>query len=104
MPSAFDQAALGVFKHGLDLLSGYAGEPFEKIIHTRAILEILEERLDRNSRALKQPGAADLPRFPLHSRTMIPVEHMARIRQDHARRQARLGRSGITATQLSNSP
>ncbi len=37
--------------------------------------DILEERLDRNPRAVKEPLAADLAGDAFHRRTLAPIEH-----------------------------
>ena len=75
------QAALSVFEHGLDVLAGHAGEPLKEIVDSRPAFQILEKRLHRHPRALKQPGAAHLTRHALNRRTFAPIEHGVKIRR-----------------------
>ena len=58
-----------------DLLARYAGEPFQKIIHSRAIFEVLEQRLNRNTGTFEQPCTAYFPRNSLNRRTLTPIKH-----------------------------
>ena len=44
------EALFRVFQHGLDLFAGHAGKPFEKIVHRRAVFEILKQRRHRHAR------------------------------------------------------
>jgi hypothetical protein len=69
------QAFFGVFQHGLDLFAGYAGEPFEKIVHRRAVFEILKQRRHRHARVFEQPRAADLSGDAFHGGTLAPIQH-----------------------------
>src|SRR5436309_13731602 len=78
-PSAGDQALLGVMQNGLGLFAGHARKPFEEIIQPRPILQVLEERLDRHSRASENPRAADSPRRSFNCRTLTPIKHGARL-------------------------
>jgi len=70
---------LGVTQHGLNLFSIYAGKPFEEVIHTGAVFEIREQSLDRNARAHKDPGSADLLRRPFNRRACAPIKHGKRL-------------------------
>ena len=44
---------------GVDLLARHAGKPFEKFLHCRAALDVLEQRAHRHASVLEEPGAAD---------------------------------------------
>jgi hypothetical protein len=52
------KAALGMLQHGLDLFTGHARKPSEKVTNSRPALEILEKRLHRHACTLEQPDAA----------------------------------------------
>lgn len=62
-------------KNLLNLLARDIREPLKKLGHASTTLEVLEERFDRHSGALKQPYAADLAGHPLNRRTFFPVKH-----------------------------
>jgi hypothetical protein len=66
---------LGVAKDGFDLGTGYAGEPFEEIVHSGAVFEVGEERLDRDSRAAENPGPADGFGVSLDGWAGAPIKH-----------------------------
>jgi len=70
-----------VAQNRLNLLASHAGKPLKEIIHPRAIFQVLEQRLDRHSCALEDPGTADLPRGPFDRRTLTPVKHGAKLQQ-----------------------
>ena len=55
-----------MIEHCLNLLTGNAWKPFEKIINTGTVFEVFEERLNRNSRAFERPGTTDLPGVAFH--------------------------------------
>ena len=55
-----------MLEDSVDLLTGDAGEPGEEVIHAGTGFEVLEERLDRYTRALEDPRAANFARNPLH--------------------------------------
>jgi hypothetical protein len=55
----------------LHLLARHAGKPFQKLINPGAVLEVLEQRLDRDARAFEQPLAADLSRDAFDRRTAL---------------------------------
>jgi hypothetical protein len=61
-------------KNGFDLLSRYAGKPFEKLIEPRAALQVFEKRLDWDANAAEDPRTADFIWFALDSRTLVPVK------------------------------
>ena len=69
------QAARRVFKHGLDLGACDPGKPLQKLIDTGPVLEVLEQRPDRDPRPLEDPHATDLLGIPLHRLTLGPLEH-----------------------------
>ena len=60
-PGMLRRCALGMFEHGLDLVTRHAGEPLEKLIDMRPALEILEERLHRNARTFYSQAPLTLP-------------------------------------------
>jgi hypothetical protein len=64
-----------VLEHGLDLLSGDAGEPIEEFFQPCAGLEILKQRADRHPRAPEHPGAAHPVRVAFGSEALRPVPH-----------------------------
>lgn len=55
-----------MFKHFLNLLTGNARKPFEKLIDRGTIFEVFKERLDGNARAFECPDTADLPGISFH--------------------------------------
>ena len=57
--SRLGQTMPSVFEHGFDLFASHAGKPCEKIIHTSAIFEVLEECFYGNARAR---GSSQPPR------------------------------------------
>lgn len=69
------ETAPGVKKNFLNLLCGDVGKPFEKLGDSRAAFEILEERLNRDTRPLEKPGTADLSRDAFHCRAFLPIKH-----------------------------
>lgn len=64
-----------MLQNGLDLFTGYAGEPLEKVVDPRAIFEIRKEGLDRNPGTAEDPGTADLFRSSLDRRALVPIKH-----------------------------
>jgi hypothetical protein len=62
-----------------DLLARDAGKPFQKIIHPRAIFEVLKQRLNRNTGIFEQPHTADFPRNSLNRRTLTPIKHTSNV-------------------------
>jgi len=73
--SRFHEAALGVFEHGLDLLSCDAREPGEEVRYSRASFKILEQRFDWHTRSFEHPGAADSVGNALDNRAPSPIKH-----------------------------
>ena len=69
------QTLFGVAKDGFDLGAGHAGEPLEKVVDARAVLEIGEQCLDRNARSAENPGAADGSGVLLDRGTAAPIKH-----------------------------
>lgn len=53
-----------MLEDGVDLPTGDAGEPAEKVVHPGTRFKVLKECLDRHTRALEDPGAAHLAREP----------------------------------------
>lgn len=79
------QAAGGVLQYGLDLLTRHAREPFEELGHGGAILNVLEQRMNRHARTMKHPGAAYDAWDLLNCLTGAPIQHyytLLRTRQD----------------------
>lgn len=62
-----------MLKHRLNLLSGHAWKPLEKLVNRRTITQILEKCRDRDACATKNPRAAHLSRLLLDFRTGIPA-------------------------------
>jgi hypothetical protein len=62
-------------KDGFKLGTRYAGEPFEEIVHSGAVFEVCEERLDRDSRSAKNPGTADSFGVSLDGGAGAPIKH-----------------------------
>jgi hypothetical protein len=77
-----------MLQNGLGLLTGDAGEPFEKIVEPGTILEICEERLNRDSRTSKDPRSADPLRISFDGQALAPVKHNERLSDPMNRRQA----------------
>ena len=77
--SRLSEAQLSVLEDGFDLLAGNAGEPVEEIVHARTRFEVLEQRLDRHTRALEYPGTTHLARVALDCGAAGPVQHMPRV-------------------------
>ena len=50
-----------VFQHRFHLFAGHAWKPFEKIVHRRAVFEILKQRRYRHARAFEQPRPLTFP-------------------------------------------
>ena len=69
------KAALGVVKHGFDLLSRDAGKPGEELIDARAAFEILKKGFHRYPGSSKYPGATDYPSVTFHGGARGPVQH-----------------------------
>lgn len=88
MESRFHKAALGVFQHGLDLFACDSGEPFEEVVNSRAVFEILEKGSDRHARALEHPGAANFIRHAFDRWTLAPIKHRRHDKQRQRARQA----------------
>ena len=64
-----------MLQHGVDLIDGDAGKPFEKLRERSAICEILEERDDWNPRTPEYPGTVDAPWITLDCGTSRPIDH-----------------------------
>jgi hypothetical protein len=60
---------------GFDLGAGYAGKPFEEVVDAGTVFEVREERLDRNSRAEENPGAAYGFGISLDGWAGAPIKH-----------------------------
>jgi hypothetical protein len=69
------QTLLRVVKHDFNLLSSHARKPSEEILHTRAILEVLEERLYGDPRPFEHPSTTDFSWCSLNGRTLTPIKH-----------------------------
>ena len=57
MSSSHGQTLFGVAKDGFDLGAGHAGEPLEKVVRTRAVLQIGEQRAWTGTRVPRKPQA-----------------------------------------------
>jgi hypothetical protein len=64
-----------VAEDGFDLVARYAGKPFEKVIDASPVLDIREEGLNGNSRAAKNPGAADGFDVSFNGWAGAPIKH-----------------------------
>jgi hypothetical protein len=64
----------------LNLFTRHAGEPLQKIINSRTIFEVLEQRLDRDTCTFEQPFTADFSRGAFYGRTLAPIKHEAILR------------------------
>jgi hypothetical protein len=89
--SGFGEALLGVPEHRLDLQTSHAGEPGEEVIHSRSVLDVLEERLHRHPRAREDPRAADPRLIAFNGRALRPVQHVGRVTLRCAMRQGHHG-------------
>jgi hypothetical protein len=63
-----------------NLFTRHAGEPLQKIINSRTIFEVLEQRLDRDTCTFEQPFTADFSRGAFYGRTLAPIKHEAILR------------------------
>ena len=70
-----NKTLFGVFQYGLNLFARHAGKPFKKIVHCRAVFEILKQRRHRHARAFEQPRTADLSSNAFDRRTLAPIQH-----------------------------
>jgi len=61
------------FQHHFNLLSLDAGEPFKKIVNSRATFEILEHGAHGNACILKYPLATDLFSITFNDGAIFPV-------------------------------
>jgi hypothetical protein len=57
--SRFSEAQFSMPEHRVDLQTSHAREPGEEVVHSRSVLNILEERLHWYARVLEYPRAAD---------------------------------------------
>lgn len=64
-----------MFENRFNMLAGHPGKPFEKLVNSRAVFQILEQRLHRNARPLEEPDAADLTWHTFYRWTVAPVDH-----------------------------
>ena len=64
-------------EHGFDLLPCDSGEPLKKIVHRGPILEVFEERFDRNPSARESPRSTHPVGCPLHRAARILVKHQS---------------------------
>lgn len=65
------------------MLTSDAGKPLQELCDRRAAFEILEQCMDRHSRALEYPGPTDLPGIPFDRRALGPIEHDDRMTGSH---------------------
>ncbi|MGH7844200.1 MAG: hypothetical protein ACREQW_03385 [Candidatus Binatia bacterium] len=86
--SRHSQTAFRVAEDKLHLFTRHAGEPRQKIINSRAVFEVLEQRLDRHTCAFEQPFTANLSRDAFDGRTLAPIEHEAILRDAPLARKA----------------
>src|SRR5579872_3782088 len=81
----FPVAWIGAFsdesQHGSNLFFGYAVEQIENII--RSVIDVLQDRRDRQSGALEDPGPAQLSGNTLQLRTLRPIHHFCALRASH---------------------
>ena len=61
-------------QHRLHLLTRHTGEPFKKIVDSRAVFEILEQGPDWNAGAFEQPFAAAFFRRAFDGQAFVPIE------------------------------
>ena len=80
-------------KHGLYQFVGDSGEPLDEFFDPGAILQILEQGLDRDPGPLEDPRAADHVGVPLHGLTLFPREHEATV--PHVRKSDKFGRMAV---------
>jgi len=62
-----------MFQNCVDLLPGNTRKPLQKIVNVPTVLEILKKRIHGNACALKNPCAAECPRFSFNCRTVDPT-------------------------------
>ena len=64
-----------MFQDSTDLLLGDTRKPFQKIIHRRTAFNILEQGGNGDTRAAKNPRAADTIGVAFNSSATGPVDH-----------------------------
>jgi hypothetical protein len=73
--SSSSETLLRMAQNSRDLFARYTREPLKKIIHPRAIFEVLKQRLNRDPGTFEQPRAANFPRHSLDRWALTPIKH-----------------------------
>lgn len=66
-----------MLKNGLDLAPCYTGEPFQKIVYGRTVLDILKEGANGHTSALEDPSAANAEWVLFNTGAVGPLNHHA---------------------------